>query len=104
MTDDQYEKQMKVLGRPKQVAKQVTCRATGIPGESLKSWSTIAPANTRRSLNAGTTLGQHRRRWPNVVPTLSKCFVFAGHVRLYASPVARTAQAKYGDALKRRPH
>ena len=38
------------------------------------------PANTRRSPDVGTTLGQRRRRWPNVVPTLGKCFVFAGTV------------------------
>ena len=28
--------------------------------------------------NAGTALGQRRRRWDNIVPTLDECFVFAG--------------------------
>ena len=37
------------------------------------------PANTRRSLNVGTMLGQRRRRWPSIVPTLSERLVFTGY-------------------------
>ena len=36
------------------------------------------PANTRRSANVGTMLGQRRRRWSNIVPTLAERLVFAG--------------------------
>ena len=36
------------------------------------------PANTRRSANVGLMLGQRRRRWPNIKPTLAERLVFAG--------------------------
>ena len=36
------------------------------------------PANPRRSPNVGTMLGQRRRRWANIVPTLGEHLVFAG--------------------------
>ena len=32
----------------------------------------LYPANTRRSPNVVTMLGQRRRRWPNIVPTLGE--------------------------------
>ena len=35
------------------------------------------PANMRRSRNVGTMLGQRRRRWPSIVPTLCERFMFA---------------------------
>ena len=35
------------------------------------------PANTSRSPNVGTMLGQRRRRWLNIVPTLGGRLVFA---------------------------
>ena len=38
------------------------------------SSGTLYPANTRRSPNVGTMLGQRRRRWTNIVPTLGECF------------------------------
>ena len=37
-----------------------------------------SPANTKRSANVGTMLGQRRRRWGNFVPALAERFVFAG--------------------------
>ena len=36
------------------------------------------PDNTRRWPNVGLMLGQRRRRWASVSPTLGQCFVFAG--------------------------
>ena len=36
------------------------------------------PANTRRLTNAGLMLGQRRRRWTNIKPTLGKRLVLAG--------------------------
>ena len=38
---------------------------------------TAIPANTRRSPDVGTMLGQRRRRWPLVVTALGDLFVFA---------------------------
>ena len=35
-------------------------------------------ANTVHSTNVGLMLGQRRRRWPNINPTLVECTVFAG--------------------------
>ena len=31
-----------------------------------------------RSANVGLMLGQRRRRWPNINPTLAECIVFVG--------------------------
>ena len=36
------------------------------------------PANTRHPHNVGPMLGQRRRRWTNIGPTLGRCLVFAG--------------------------
>ena len=36
------------------------------------------PANMKRSANVGTMLGQRRRRWANIVPSLAERLVFAG--------------------------
>ena len=36
------------------------------------------PANTRRRPNAELMLGQSRRRWANINPTLGQGLVFAG--------------------------
>ena len=45
------------------------------------------PGNTTHSPNAGTILGQRRRRWPNNVPALGERLLFAtswkGTVLLY---------------------
>ena len=38
----------------------------------------IIPANTRHWPNVGLMLGQRRRRWPDIGPTLCRCFVFSG--------------------------
>ena len=35
-------------------------------------------ANTKHSPEFGTMLGQRLRRWPNIVPVLGECLVFAG--------------------------
>ena len=35
-------------------------------------------ANTRRPPNVGSMLGQRRRRWTNIEPTLGERLVFAG--------------------------
>ena len=40
-------------------------------------WQTI-PAITRRLTSVGLKLGQRRRRWANIKPTLVQRFVFAG--------------------------
>ena len=39
------------------------------------------PANKKRSVNVGTMLGQRRRRWTSIVPTLAERFIMAtgGH-------------------------
>ena len=37
------------------------------------------PVNTRRSPNAGSMLGQRRRRWANIEPALGECLVIAGN-------------------------
>ena len=37
------------------------------------------PANTMHQPNVGPMLGQRRRRWTNIGPTLGRCIVFAGH-------------------------
>ena len=39
--------------------------------------TTNSPASTRRSSNVGSMLGQRRRRWPIIEPTLLERFVFA---------------------------
>ena len=36
------------------------------------------PANTRRSPDVWTMLGQRRQQWANFVPTLGRCLVLAG--------------------------
>ena len=36
------------------------------------------PANTIHSANVGLMLGQRRRRWPNIKPTLAERIVLAG--------------------------
>ena len=33
----------------------------------------VAPSNTRHSPNVGWMVGQRRRRWPNIKPTLHEC-------------------------------
>ena len=40
--------------------------------------SRLYPTNTRRWPNGGLMLGQRRRRWANISPTLGQRFVFAG--------------------------
>ena len=49
---------------------------------TLSSWYCqglkAIPENTRRSASVGTMLGQRRRRWANIVPTLSERLVFSG--------------------------
>ena len=42
-------------------------------------WTAFNPVNTKHLYNICTMLGQRRRRWPNVVQMLYKCFVFAGN-------------------------
>ena len=55
------------------------------------NWTVLdaIPANTKRSANVGTMLGQRRRRWDNFVPTLAERFVFAGmvHTKIFFSVV-----------------
>ena len=41
------------------------------------------PANTRRVVNAATMLGQRRRRWPNIVATLTELLVFAENISFF---------------------
>ena len=38
--------------------------------------SAAIPANTRHSPNVGSMLGQRRRRWTIIEPTLGECLVF----------------------------
>ena len=52
-------------------------RATG------DAYKLTCPANTKHSLNVGTTLGHRLRCWPNVVPALSERLVFAGALVLH---------------------
>ena len=49
--------------------------------------TTNIPVNTRNSSKGGPMLGQLRRRWANIYPTLNQLFVFAGimHLRDYMS-------------------
>ena len=44
---------------------------------------TIFPVNTIHQPNVGSMLGQRRRRWPNIEPTLDQCIVLIGLVLLY---------------------
>ena len=44
------------------------------------SSSSTYPANTRHRPNVDLMLGQRRRRWPNIKPTLGRCLVFAGYI------------------------
>ena len=41
------------------------------------------PANTKRSPNIDTVLGQRRRRWANIVPTLAERLGFWISVQLH---------------------
>ena len=57
-------------------------RSGNVPPESL-NWQMhfivcIIPTHTRRPHNVGTMLGQRRRRWDIIVPTLCEVIVFAG--------------------------
>ena len=53
-------------------------RITFILSSDLAVVQATDPANTRHPPNVGTMLGQSRRRWANIVPTLGGCLVFAG--------------------------
>ena len=44
-------------------------------------------ADTRRSPNAGTMLGQRRRRWTSIVPALGERLVFAGEGHKHKIPI-----------------
>ena len=50
----------------------------GVVGTPSGSLSGRYPGNNIRSPNAGSVLGQRRRRWVNTEPVLCKCLVFAG--------------------------
>ena len=38
----------------------------------------VGPENTRHWAIVGSMLGQRRRRWTNIEPTMAECLVFAG--------------------------
>ena len=42
------------------------------------SSTSLIPANTGRPPDVGLLLGQRRRRWPNIIPTLGMSPVFSG--------------------------
>ena len=52
--------------------------ALPIGAETVSSWPTYIPANTRHQPNVGTMLAHRLRRWPNIAPRLGGCLVFAG--------------------------
>ena len=51
----------------------------------------LFPENTRRSPNAGSMLGQRRRRWPSIEPAFRERLVFAGHSLAISLQRIRTA-------------
>ena len=50
-----------------------------LPSKYYFCTSSLNPANTKHLYNICTTPVQRLRRWPNIVQTLSKCFVFNGN-------------------------
>ena len=67
----------------------------GTPGSPV----TAPVANTRRSTNAGLTLGQRLRRWPNVKPTLFERLVFAGRASAPSGPAPARSISQQSEAL-----
>ena len=53
-----------------------------------RSSSLIHPANTRRWPSVGLMLGQRRRQWANISPTLDQRLLFAGQPRLVVPSIA----------------
>ena len=47
-------------------------------GVSRSGLRAIYPPNTRCSANAGSMLGQRRRRWTNIEPAFAEYLLFAG--------------------------
>ena len=60
---------------------------TSYPACTSPFLSSTHAVNTRRSPDAGTMLGQRRRRWPNIVPILGERFVFAGQSLAFIFPI-----------------
>ena len=59
------------------------CLYNYIPNECTYLHVSSNPANTRRWGNVGFMLGQRRRRWANIKPTLAQRLVFAGNTIIW---------------------
>ena len=60
------------------------------------------PANTRHWDSVGLLLGQRRRRWTNIKPTLAQCIVLAGYSgRLWLCDVVHSSTESPGAMWKK---
>ena len=66
--------------------------------DSPPCWWVARPANAIHSANGGLMLGQCRRRWPDIKPTLAECIVLGGRVMAWtrAPPVNKIHWANGG--------
>ena len=57
-------------------------------------------ANTRYSPRGGSMLGQRRRRWTNIYPSLGECLVFAGDQHVFSDRDSNLFTGSFALALK----
>ena len=88
-----------LIRRPDQLRRRFCSHCTLL---SLPALPHCTPANTRHSPNAGTMLGQRRRRWPDIVPILRECFVFVWRMHTSCPPLPSSfPPPKNGCAAKK---
>ena len=54
------------------------CYQLELSVKTVSAFRHTSPASTKHWIDVGLMLGQRRRRWPNIKPTLFQCLVFAG--------------------------